>query len=71
MKPAWEYQVRQFGSAWRNAKPEEIEAHLNDAAGEGWELVEAASMSGGNRLMIILRRKTGLRSRKQHTTWPF
>jgi hypothetical protein len=70
MKPNWEYQVAQFGTAIKSAKPEEVEAFLNEAAIEGWQLGQVASMSNGSKLMVILQRKLGERSRKKRSAWP-
>jgi hypothetical protein len=70
MKTAWEYQVRQFGNALRSVKPEEVEAFLNEAVLDGWELGEMAAMSGGNRLLVILRRKTNERPASRSFGWP-
>lgn len=70
MKPNWEYQVEQFGAAIKSAKPEEVEAFLNEAAMEGWELSHVASMSNGSKLMVILRRKLVEQSRKRKSAWP-
>jgi hypothetical protein len=70
MKPNWEYQVEQFGSALKSARPEEVEFFLNEAAAEGWELNHAVSMSNGSKLMVILQRKLAERSRRRKQTWP-
>jgi hypothetical protein len=70
MKPNWEYQVEQFGTAMKSAKPEEVEVFLNEAAMEGWQLGQVASMSNGSKLMVILQRKLVERSRKRQSTWP-
>ena len=70
MKPLWEYHVGLFGSALRAAKPEEVEAFLNEAASEGWELAQVAAMSNGNKLMVILQRKLAERARKRRPSWP-
>jgi ABC-type Fe3+/spermidine/putrescine transport system ATPase subunit len=70
MKPKWEYQVEQFGTALKSARTEEVEAFLNEAATEGWELDRVASMSNGSKLMVVLRRKLVERRRKRQSTWP-
>jgi hypothetical protein len=70
MNPGWKYQVREFGSALRSAKPQEVEDFLNEASAEGWELSRVATMSNGSKLMVILRRKSGEQRRKRKRTWP-
>ncbi|OGO15067.1 MAG: hypothetical protein A2Z14_05275 [Chloroflexi bacterium RBG_16_48_8] len=70
MNPIWEYQVGQFGSSLRAAKPQEVEDFLNEAAAEGWELSQVAAMSNGSKLMVILQRKLAQHTRKRHSTWP-
>ena len=70
MKQQWEYQVEQFGSALRGARPEEVDSFLNGAAAEGWELSQVAPMSNGSKIMVILRRKLEERSRRRKHTWP-
>ena len=70
MKPNWEYKVEQFGTAIKSAKPEEVEVFLNEAAMEGWELGQVASMSNGSKLVVILQRRLVEKSRKRKSTWP-
>lgn len=70
MKQHWEYQVEQFGSALRAARPEEVEAFLNGAAAEGWELGQAAPMSNGSKIMVILQRRLAEPKRRRKHTWP-
>jgi hypothetical protein len=70
MAQRWEYHVEQFGTALKSARPEEVEEFLNEAAAEGWELSQVASMSNGSKLMIILRKKLVERTRKRKHTWP-
>jgi hypothetical protein len=70
MKQVWEYHVSQFGTAFTAAKPEKVEVFLNQAAAEGWELDQVAAMSGGSKLMVILRRRIAERARKKSKSWP-
>jgi hypothetical protein len=35
----WEYRILSFGSAWKGAKDEEIEATLNEWGADGWEVI--------------------------------
>jgi hypothetical protein len=70
MAQEWEYLVEQFGTAFTAAKPEEVEALLNEAAIEGWEPAQSVSMSNGSKLMVILRRRLKARTRRRRSTWP-
>jgi hypothetical protein len=70
MNSVWEYYVREFGSALRRAKPEEVEEFLNESANDGWELNQVATMSNGSKVMVILRRKVSQPSRKRKRSWP-
>ena len=70
MTQGWQYQVEQFGTALKAAKPEEVELFLNEAALEGWELSHTASMSNGNKLLVVLRHKMKGRDRRRPPTWP-
>jgi hypothetical protein len=70
MNPRWEYHAREFGSALRRAKPEEVESFLNESATDGWELSQMAATSNGSKIMVVLRRKSGEQSRKRKRTWP-
>jgi len=70
MNQAWQYQVELFGSALKPAKPEEVEAFLNEVAQEGWELNHVASMSNGSKLMLVLRQKVEGRARRRKPSWP-
>jgi hypothetical protein len=71
MAQAWQYQVEQFGSALKPAKPEEIEVFLNEAALEGWEPSHIASMSNGSKLLVVLRQKMEGRARRRTLSWPY
>ena len=70
MNQEWEYCVETLGSIWRGPNPEELQALLNDAGAEGWELITAFNMAGGNRILTILRRPKPMRSRQRRSTWP-
>jgi len=70
MAQEWEYLVEQFGTALRAAKPEEVETFLNEAAVDGWELAQTASVSNGNKLLVIIRRKLEGRTRRRPPNWP-
>jgi len=70
MAHEWEYLVEQFGTVFTAAKPEEVEAFLNEVAMDGWELAQSASMSNGSKLFVILRRKLKTRTRRRRSNWP-
>jgi hypothetical protein len=66
----WEYTVETIGSIWRGPSSNELESLLNEAASEGWELVTAFNLAGGNRILVILRRALQTKGRKRRSTWP-
>jgi len=70
MNPNREYQVVQFGSALRSPRPQEVEAFLNEAAAEGWEVSQMTSLSNGSKLMIILQRTVAQPIKRKHSHWP-
>jgi hypothetical protein len=70
VKKEWEYRVDEMGGVLRGARPEELEAYLNEAAADGWEPHLVESQSSNNRLLVILRRPRGVRTRDRSHTWP-
>jgi hypothetical protein len=70
MAQVWEYQVEQFGSALKPVKPEELEIFLNESSLEGWELGHTASVSSGNKLLVVMRRKVESREKRRQSSWP-
>lgn len=66
----WEYRVETLGSIWRGPSREEMEALLNGANAEGWELVTAVNVASSNRIHVFLRRAIPARSRPRRDTWP-
>ncbi len=71
MSVEWEYSVETLGGGLRGARPEDLEALLNEAAEEGWEFVNALQrVASGSQLLIILRRKVEDRPRDRSRTWP-
>lgn len=71
MSGQWEYRVETIGGALRGAKPQELEALLNEAALEGWEPAIAMSQgANNNRYLVILRREAQDRPRDRSWSWP-
>jgi len=66
--PMWEYAVRPAGGALKGAKPEELAEMLNEAASEGWELAQIVPQENIRTLLLILRRPSTPRTRRQ-ATW--
>ena len=62
---AWEYAVYSAGGGIKRAKPEELTEMLNRAASEGWELVQIVSQEGTNSVLLVLRRPSTPRARRQ------
>ncbi len=69
MKPEWEYHVENVGGGLRAIKPEELEARLNEAAEEGWELVQITPQTNSNRFYVVYRRSVAGRPRKSRFAW--
>ncbi|MCK5053133.1 MAG: hypothetical protein KAR65_02575 [Anaerolineales bacterium] len=51
-----EYRVEVLGGSMISAKPEDLEAMLNEAAEEGWMFLATAPQNNSARLWIILQR---------------
>lgn len=67
--PAWEYAVHPAGGALKRAKPEELTAMLNQAASDGWELVQIVPQENSNTVLLVLRRPSTARIRRE-SSWP-
>lgn len=71
MTTVWEYGVEVLGGVLRGARPEDLEALLNEAAQEGWEPVSILRRSSNSsQLLIVLRRQVRGRSQERSRTWP-
>ncbi|MCJ7566735.1 MAG: hypothetical protein MUO58_04265 [Anaerolineales bacterium] len=56
MSPNREYRVEVLGGSMVSAKPEELEAMLNEAAEDGWAFLATAPQNNSARLWVILHR---------------
>jgi hypothetical protein len=65
----WEYQAISLGSFWNIAKPEEIEAALNQLGAESWEVVSVYTHHGSNKTHIVAKRPLSGETRRQRS-WP-
>jgi hypothetical protein len=65
----WEYRAESFGSAWSGLKDQDLEAVLNEWGAEGWEVINAIALPGGNKVKLIAKRPLSERSRRQRD-WP-
>jgi hypothetical protein len=63
--PAWEYAVHPAGGALKRAKPEELTEMLNQAASEGWELVQIMPQESISSVLLVLRRPSTRRTRRE------
>ena len=63
----WEYIVRTFGNALRQAKEADMEGALNELGSEGWEAVSAYVLAGGNVAKVIFKRPLTGRATRQHS----
>jgi hypothetical protein len=62
---AWEYRFQRFGSTFREAKDEEIEAALDEWGAEGWEVIDMTTES--NKVILLARRPLSLATRRQRS----
>jgi hypothetical protein len=62
---AWEYTVQPAGGALKRAKPDELTEMLNQAASEGWELMQIMPQENINTVLLVLRRPTAPRKRRE------
>lgn len=65
----WEYRVRIIGSALKQAKDEDLETLLNEWGEEGWEVINAHSLEGSNKVRLIAKRPLS-RSTSRSRSWP-
>ena len=71
MSGQWEYRVETIGGSLRGAKPQDLEALLNEAALGDWEPTIAMPQgSNSNKYLVILRREVSERSRDRSRSWP-
>ena len=66
--PVWEYAVLPAGGVLKRAKPEELTEMLNQAASEGWELQQVVPQENINTVLVVLRRPSMQRTRRE-TSW--
>jgi hypothetical protein len=63
--------VETIGGTLRGAKPQDLEALLNEAALGGWEPTIAMPQgANSNRYLVILRREAKERPRDRSWSWP-
>jgi hypothetical protein len=55
------YRVEVIGGGLRGANPEQLEALLNELAGEGWQLHSFSLQPNSNRLWVVLSTSDGAR----------
>lgn len=55
MSSRWRYRVLELGGAMRGVKAEEMEALLNGAAAEGWELQLVVPRESSNKILAVFR----------------
>ncbi|MGD8633136.1 MAG: DUF4177 domain-containing protein [Anaerolineales bacterium] len=64
MSARWRYRVLELGGAMRGVKAEEMEALLNGAAADGWELQQVIQRENSNKFLAVFRKSRG---REQET----
>ena len=65
----WEYLALSVGSFWSMPKDEDLESMLNELGEQGWEVVNAFTQRGNNKVRVIAKRPLTARSRRQRS-WP-
>ena len=65
-----EYRVEELGTTLKGVRVGELEALLNEVAGEGWEPVTMTMRGNSSRLIVVLRRPWRTRTRDRSRTWP-
>jgi hypothetical protein len=55
MSRRWRYRVLELGGTVRGVKPEELQALLNGAAAEGWELQQVIPRESSNKILAVFR----------------
>jgi len=65
----WEYRIQTVGSALKQAKDDELEVLLNEWGEEGWEVINAHSLEGSNKVRIIAKRSLSGSTRRSRS-WP-
>jgi len=69
-KILWEYRVENMGNAWKNPKPEEMTAELNQWGLEGWEVIAVSHTPGGS-LTVIAKRILGSFDRQKRSLYNY
>jgi hypothetical protein len=64
----WEYSVCAAGGGFKRVKPDELTEMLNQAASEGWELMQIVPQESNYQVLLVLRRPSTTRTRRQ-ATW--
>ncbi len=65
-----EYRVEILGGSVRAAKPRELEALLNQAAEDRWQLCDLSYKPNSSQMWVILQRRTeGKKTRTRRDSW--
>jgi len=63
----WEYHVEVLGGALRGAKADELDAYLNQAGEDRWELVCVHQPQNSNKLWVNMKRRLTAATRRQRS----
>jgi hypothetical protein len=69
-KQNWEYRVENLGNAWKNPKPDEMTAELNQWGLEGWEVIGISHTPGGS-ITVIAKRMLGSSERRNRSVFNY
>lgn len=59
MSARFRYRVLELGGAVRGVKAEELQALLNGAAADGWELQQVVPRESSNKFLAVFRKMRG------------
>jgi len=58
-KMKWEYRIQTLGTAFKQAKDEDLEALLNEWGKDGWEIITAHNLESSSKIRLIAKRALG------------
>ena len=68
MSARYRYRVLELGGAMRGVKAEELQALLNGAAADGWELQQVIQRENSNKFLAVFRKRCGREEQQKANT---
>ena len=68
MSARYRYRVLELGGAMRGVKAEELQALLNGAAADGWELQQVIQRENSNKFLAVFRKRRGREEQQKANT---